>query len=272
MSSRYNNEWSRKLKKEYDNVILTRNYIAKRNMALLKFITRRASDKFRSVPFDDLFQEGYFGLIRAIERFEVGRSNKFSTYCSYWINNSHQRYVDSKGYTIRTPHHIWETNRRMKHVQHNIARNEGEDESKNVKKISEILKMKEKKIESVIKWREIHVKSMNEPMNSRDGDEDLSVESIMMSNDMNPEEKAQKYEVDEYVRSVVKKVVKQLPERNCMIVQEKLGFGSLTEDRTLQEIGEEYGLSRERVRQIVSQAMSLIECEIKKNKEIVFGL
>lgn len=231
-----------------------RNLVVEKNMGLVYKVSSRYVNM--GIDTEELQQEGVFGLITAVERFDYKKGNKFSTYAIHWINQSMTRFLLNHRRNIRVPVHVSETMLKIKRVKKEYLNQYGEEAP--IEYIATILQIPEPKIESVMQvFRNIESVSLNSIV-SNDNNKDDS-ELIDYMKDTNAESLEDVVIASETNRRLLKIMEEILTEKECNIV--KLRFGIEDEHpRTLQEVGTIYGLTRERIRQIDKNAIRKLRC------------
>ena len=221
------------------------------NLRLVVSVAKKYT--YSNVPFMDLIQDGTMGLMKAVDRYQVEKGFKFSTYATWWIIQSISRSISNNSRTIRIPVHVYDMLSKVRRVKRNYVNEHGiEPDIETVSKITGIsiitLKMINLYIEDTL--------SLDNPIG--DGDSTLK-DSTEDKNNPDPEEYNKIKELEEYVIEILQ----VLNEREQTVI--KMKFGIESDEKTLEQIGQYFGISKQRVGQIESRAIE----KLKKQMNIL---
>jgi len=223
--------------------ILAREHLIKANTRLVVSIAKKYIG--RGVPFLDLIQEGNLGLMKAVEKYDYHRGFRFSTYATWWIRQTITRSIADQGRTIRVPVHMIDRIRQLYKLTHEMEQKLGRIPT--VDELAGEMNLSQRKVQWMLRvsWLPL---SLDSPV----GDEEDSELGMFVEDDVTPTPIQSAYR--NMLRDKIEEVLATLSPREARILRLRFGLDN-GHTYTLEEVGQKFGLTRERIRQIEGKAL-----------------
>lgn len=240
---KYREAWINRLERMVWEGQSAREHLGRANTRLVVSIAKRYMGQ--GLPFPDLIQEGNVGLMRAVDKYDYNRGNRFSTYATWWIRQAITRALAQKTRTIRIPLHMTERIRQMYRIAQSLEQSLGRRPTP--EEIASEMELESDAIRSMMDASQ-HAIALERPVGD-DGDSEFG-DFIEDQDSPSPVEAATQHLLEE----TIEEVLSELTPRQSHILRLRFGLGG-GEPHTLEEIANKFGLSRERIRQLEKEAL-----------------
>ena len=215
-----------------------REILINSNARLVGSVAKRY--KGLGLEMQDLIQEGQIGLMLAIEKFDLEKNVKFSTYATNWIRQTIVRAIEDSGRSIRVPAYMFEMNNKLRNAKEKYIQEH--DKAPTIKQLAEMLDITQKKVREIMESAST-IESLDTPVGE---EENTTMGDLIASGDLTPEQEFN----FKNIQNIVKNALEMLTDREKEVINLRFGFDNQTKPHTLEEIGDKLGLTKQRIQQI----------------------